>query len=252
MSEAFNISGESSDITAGPAPILRGLFVPGIDNPLAVDGFGIVTPWGGGSTTRRYGDYGISTEISRQSTQLQDLASSLIPAGGGEVSYGLEGPRGIQGLQGPQGLPGIITILGLNLPQNSDYVAALPHNIDQLNQLGTAANKLTYTSVYTAFYNFVWTITDIVAINSWNDSDINTDGSFFIIVADAGIYVSVNDGDSWTTYTPGSDDYIQASCAASGGRALVLGDSGREDGNFWYTDDYGANWTEKTVVAEDP
>ena len=115
MAEVFNVSGESSNITAGPVPSLQGLFLPGIDNTLALDGFGIVTPWGGGSTTRRYEDYGISQEISRESTQLRDLASSLIPAEGGGISFGLEGPQGIQGVPGLQGLPGIVTVLGLNL-----------------------------------------------------------------------------------------------------------------------------------------
>ena len=257
MSEAFNISGESSNITAGPAPALQGLFIPGIDNPLALDGFGIVTPWGGGGTARKYGDYGLSTEISRQDTQLRDLASSLIPAEGGGLAYGLQGDRGPQGIPGPQGLPGIITLFGLNLPpsfsDNSNFVATLPHNVDQINNLGTGVDQLTYTSEYNTFYGFVWALTNIdAAVNSWNDSDINTDGSFFIIAADAGIYISVNDGDSWTKYNPDADDYVQASCAQSGGRAVVLGDSGREDGKLWFTDDYGASWTERTVGAEDP
>lgn len=253
MSEVFTSSGESSDITAGPPPNLQGLFIPGIDNPEFVDGFGIVTPWGGGNTARRYGDYGISTEISRQSTQLGDLASSLIPAEGGGISYGLEGPQGIQGIPGPQGLPGIVTIMGLNLPQNSNFLTELPHNIDSIDALGTAANKLVYTSEYNIFYGFVWTITDIDAdVKSWNDSDINTNGSFFIIAADAGVYVSTNDGDSWSKYNPDADDYIQASCAGATGRAVVVGDNNREDGIIWVTTDYGVNWTEKTVGAEDP
>jgi len=246
VSESFNISGESSDITAGPPPVLQGSFLPGIDNPDFEDGFGIVTPWGGGSTSRRYGDY--SSPGENQTTQLQDLASSLIPAEGGGISFGLEGPQGIQGVPGPPGLPGIVTVLGLNLPQNSNFVAEIPHTLDLISSLGTAANKLVYTSDYTTFYDFVWTITSIDAgVSAWNDSDINTDGSFFIIAADDGVYVSTNGGDSWTKYTPGTDDYIQVSCAASNGRAVVLGDSNREDGIIWTTTDYGVNWTEKTV-----
>ena len=161
MSEIFVNSGENSDITAGPPPQLQGLFVPGIDNPLAIDGFGIVTPWGGGGTARKYIDYGISDRISSESTQLRDLASSLIPAEGGGISFGLEGPQGLRGIQGPRGLPGIISLLGLNLPpsfqQNSNFVAALPHNIDLINQLGTAADKLVYTDTYNSFTRFIWT-----------------------------------------------------------------------------------------------
>jgi len=248
VSEVFVSSGESSDITAGPPPLLQGLFLPAIDNPEFIDGFGIVTPWGGGSTTRRYGDYGISTEISRQSTQLNDLASSLIPAGGGGVSFGLEGPQGIQGVPGRDGIDGIIHVMGLNLPQNSNFLAELPHNIDLINDLGTAVNRLIYTSAYTAYRNFVWAKTSIASsIKTWNKSDINEDASFFIIAADAGIYVSINDGDSWGVDNPDADSYIQASCAASGGKAVVLGNTNRADGTIWTTTDYGVNWTEKTV-----
>ena len=250
MSEIFVNSGENSNNFSTPTPRLQGLFLPGMDNPLAVDGLGIVTPWGGGGMAREYTEYGYAPE---QNTQLNDLASSLIPAGGGGISFGLEGIPGIQGVRGPRGLPGIVTILGLNLPQNSNFVAALPHNADQINNLGTAIDQLTYTSEYNTFYGFVWAITNIdAAVKSWNDSDINTDGSFFIIASDAGIYVSVNDGDSWTKYNPDADDYVQASCAQSGGRAVVVGDSEREDGKIWYTDDYGVNWVQKTVGAEDP
>ncbi|KKK76410.1 hypothetical protein LCGC14_2863910, partial [marine sediment metagenome] len=85
-------------------------------------------------------------------------------------------------------------------------------------------------------------------VKSWNDSDINTDGSFFIIAADAGIYISTNDGDSWRKDNPDADDYIQVSCAASNGRAVALGNTGREEGKIWTTTDYGVNWVEKTVV----
>lgn len=149
MAEIFSTSGEKSENVVAPTPLLQGLFVPGIDNPLAVDGFGIVTPWGGGGTVRKYNDYGISGDISRQSTQLNDLASSLIPAEGGGISYSLEGLQGIQGIPGPQGLPGIITVMGLNLPQNTNFLTELPHNIDQINDLGTAVDKLIYTNAYT-------------------------------------------------------------------------------------------------------
>jgi len=248
MADVFSTSGEDSDNIVVPTPQLQGLFIPGIDNSLAVDGFGIVTPWGGGGTARKYRDYGISGDISRQSTQLNDLASSFIPAEGGGLSYGLQGDRGPQGIQGPQGLPGIISIMGLNLPLNSNFLTALPHNLGLINDLGTAANKLVYTSDYTAYRNFVWEKTSIAAIKTWNESGINTDASFFIIAADDGIYISIDDGDSWDKYNPDVDTYIQANCQASGGKAVALGNTYRTEGTIWTTVDYGVNWTEKTVI----
>ena len=246
MAEAFNISGESSDITAGPPPNLQGLFIPEIDNSQFVDGFGIVTPWGGGSTARRYGDYGISTEISRQATQLSDLASSLIPAEGGGISFGQEGPRGLQGFPGRDGIDGIIHIVGV---PNSNFLAELPHNLDLINALGTASDKLIYTSALTAYRNFVWANTPIAAVKSWNDSDIDVDASFLIIAADAGIYISTDDGDTWGKDNPDDDTYIQTSCAGASGEAVVLGNAYRENGTIWVTDDYGVNWSEKTVTV---
>ena len=151
MPEAFADSGESSEITAGGTPQLQGSFIPGIDDSQFTDGFGIVTPWGGGSTLRRYKEYGISTD---RDTQLNDLAFGLTPsAEAGGLGYGLQGDRGPQGPPGPQGLPGIVIGFGLNLPpyfqQNTNFLVELPHNIDQINQLGTAADRLIYTSAYT-------------------------------------------------------------------------------------------------------
>jgi len=245
MSEAFNISGESSDITAGPAPQLQGLFVPGIDNPLAVDGFGLSIPWGGGGTARRYGDYGISTEISRQSTQLNDLAGSLISAEGGGLGYGIQGDKGPQGIQGPRGLPGIITVMDLNLPQNSNFLAALPHNIDQINDLGTATDKLIYTSAYTSYGGGEPTGEDLVSGTTDGDTlpepwpptnpeerEISfgagielTEGVTYAIVVRASDAVDADDAGLWQMITDGSE---------YGGIA------------HFYSTDGGTSWTSQT------
>jgi len=246
MAEIFTTSGEDSDNTVVPRPVLQNLFIPGIDNPLAIDGFGIVTPWGGGSTTRKYSDYGISSDISNQSTQLNDLSSSFISAGVGNISYDLEGLVGPQGIPGKDGTTLIIhEYVGLN----SSYITELPHNIDLLSSLGTAADKLLYTSAYTAYDSFVWANTTIAAVKSWNDSDINTDASFFIIAADAGIYISTDDGDSWGKDNPDDDTYIQTSCAGASGEAVVLGNTYKTEGKILITENYGVTWAEKTVTV---
>jgi photosystem II stability/assembly factor-like uncharacterized protein len=125
---------------------------------------------------------------------------------------------------------------------------ALSDDLQQIEDLGTDADKMIYTSGHTTHFTFSWTLTSIEAgITSWNDSDINTDDSFLLVAADSGVYVSTDDGDSWDKYTPSSDDYIQCSCAASGGKAIVLGDTGRTTGLIYTTVDYGANWVNKTV-----
>lgn len=244
MGETFVHSGENSDSVSAPTPRLQGFFIPGIDVPDIQDGFGLITPLGGGATARRYTQYGISDIISAQETQLHDLTIS--PAEG--QTFNLEGLIGPQGIPGPPGAPGITQIIIGG--GNSNFLTTLSDNLGQITDLGTAANRLLYTSAYATTYNFVWTKTDIdAAINSWNDSGINTDGSFLIIAADDGIYVSTDDGDSWDKYNPDSDTYEQTNCESSGGDAVALGTSGKDRGAFLITSDYGVNWTEITVTV---
>jgi len=151
MADVFTTSGENPENVAVPTPQLQGMFVPSIDNSMAIDGLGIVTPWGAGGTARRYSDYGLSAEVSQQSTQLNDLATGFIPGGG--AAYNLEGLVGPQGPRGPAGPPGIMGLTSLPsgyvLPVNSNFLADLPHNIDEINNLGTAVDRLVYTSEYT-------------------------------------------------------------------------------------------------------
>jgi photosystem II stability/assembly factor-like uncharacterized protein len=286
MGEIFINSGENGDITSGPAPQLQGLFIPGIDNSQFVDGFGVVTPWGGGSTTRRYNDYGIRSDISIQSTQLSDLASSLIPAEGDGISFGLEGAQGIQGIPGRDGLPGIITVLGLNLPQNSNFVAALPHNIDLINDLGTAVDKLIYTDAYNSFgggdptgadlasgtidgdalatYGS-WTEQEITLIgwterqpagdtdDDWEQAASDSDGSNLIVASSLGrIYTSDDYGVTWTERDPkgtGGRGYWDAIDSDSDGSHLIAGDFG--PGRLWTSADSGGSWAERRPSGND-
>lgn len=244
MGETFVHSGENSGGGGVPAPRLQGIFIPGIDVPDIQDGFGLITPLGGGATSRRYTQYGISNIVSAQETQLHDLA--IAPAEG--QTFNFEGLIGPQGIPGPPGAPGITqVIIGGGL--NSSFLTAFPNNLDQINDLGTAIGRMLYTSAYTTIINFVWAKTDIDSgIKSWNDSGINTDGSFLIIAADAGIYVSTDDGASWDKYNPDSDTYEQTSCESSGGDAVTLGADGKDRGAILVTSDYGVNWTEITVT----
>jgi len=246
MSELFSSSGQSTDVSVA-IPNLQNSFIPGLDNPNMADGLGIVYPLGGAGSARKYSEYGISAEGSLQDNFLDNLAQALYtPTGGGYE--GIQGERGPQGLQGIPGLPGISGVVSFP-PMNSNYLTELPENIDQINDLGTAADKIIYTSTYTTYYKFTWVKTSIAAIKSWNESDINEDASLFIIAADAGIYVSTDDGDSWDKYNPDADTYLQANCAASGGKAVALGTGGRDRGAILISSDSGVNWAEKTITV---
>jgi len=248
VAELFVHSGESSGSAAVPTPRLQGIFLPGIDAPNIQDGFGLITPLGGGATGRQYTQYGPSNIISAQETQIHDLTTN--PAEGNIFNF--EGLIGPQGIPGPPGAPGITqVIIGEGGGgSNSNFLYGFPDNLEQIIDLGTAVDRLLYTSAYSTVVNFVWTKTDINdIINTWNDSDINTDGSFFIIAGDDGIYVSTDGGDSWDTYNPDSDTYEQISCESSGGAAVTLGTGGKDRGAILVTSDFGVIWTEKTVTV---
>ncbi|MGB2877570.1 MAG: hypothetical protein WBB97_05995, partial [Dehalococcoidales bacterium] len=116
--------------------------------------------------------------------------------------------------------------------------------------LGTAADKLLYTSAYSTSQNFVWSnVTVESATKAWEDSDINTDASFHILVADTGIFVSTDGAATWAKKNPDSDSYVQSNCESSGGDAVVLGTDGKDRGAFLLTDDYGVSWSEITVTV---
>ncbi len=248
MGEAFSTSGKNEAEAVVPGPALQSAFIPGIDIPDTQDGFGLITPLGGGATTRRYKPYGVSSDVSAQATQLN---APLLAEGSTYNFKGLVGPKGDRGGIGPRGLPALPALFGfIGLPAfNSNFLTELPHTVGEIEALGTAVDQMVYTSSYDTTTNFVWTKTDIDSdVKSWNDSDINTDASFLIAVADAGIYVSTDDGDSWGQDNPDGDTYIQTSGAASGGKAVVLGETERASGTIWTTTDYGVNWVEKTVT----
>ena len=100
MADVFTQSGDLSTVGT-PAPLLQGVYIPAIDNPDLLDGFGLVIPWGSGKTARRV-DYGLSAEPN-PAGRLMDLW----PAD--NITYkfaGLDGPQGPPGPPGPRGFPG--------------------------------------------------------------------------------------------------------------------------------------------------
>ncbi|KKN48931.1 hypothetical protein LCGC14_0647900 [marine sediment metagenome] len=248
MSEIFVNSGEDPNSFSTPIPNLQGLFLPGIDNPLATDGFGVVIPWGGGSTIRKYTDYGYTPGGN---TQLNDLASAFIPAEGkGWADFnlsGIVGLQGIQGVPGRDGLDGIITVMGLNLPQNSNFLTTLPHDIDQINQLGTAVDKLIYTDTYSTFTELVWTERQPAgdANKNWECMASDSDGSNLLVGVDIGrLYTSDDSGATWTERQPAgaSDKQWVAAASDSDGSHLI---AGVNNGRLYTSANSGVNWTER-------
>ena len=244
MSELFSSSGIKDENLVTPTPQLQGLFLPGIDNPQAVDGFGIVTPWGGGSGTRKYNDYGISSDISNQSTQLHDLASSLTPAEGGGITYSFEGLVGPQGIRGKDGTTLILhEYVGLN----SSYLTALPHNIDQINALGTAIDKLVYTDSYNTYFIFNSTERQPAGdVNkNWSALASDDNGSNLIAGISGGrLYTSDDSGATWTERQPGGDSDFNWRLVASDsdGSHLMAAVYG---GRVYTSSNSGVTWTEQ-------
>jgi hypothetical protein len=97
MADIFTQSGSLTNVGT-PAPILQGVYIPSIDNPDALDGFGLVTPWGAGKTARRV-EYGLQGTAD-PSRRLMDLW----PAD--NITYKFAGLDGPQGPPGPPGPPG--------------------------------------------------------------------------------------------------------------------------------------------------
>lgn len=247
MAEIFNSSGIDDNNISVPSPQLQGLFIPGIDDSAAVDGFGIVTPWGGGSTTRKYGDYGISGDVSTQNTQLYDLASSFLPAEGKGfgTSFNLEGLIGLQGIPGKDG-----TVLIIHQWEglNSNYLTALPHNLDLINDLGTAADKLIYTDGYNSFGGtLTWTERQPAGVSdeNWRSVDSDSDGSNLIAAASSGrIYISTDFGVNWSETRPNGDsDFAWRSVASDADGSHLI--AAVEGGRLYTSNNGGATWTER-------
>ena len=247
MAEIFTNSGIDDSNISVPSPQLQGLFIPGIDDSAAVDGFGIVTPWGGGSTTRKYGPYGISPDVSTQNTQLYDLASSFLPAEG----KGFGTSFNLEGLIGPQGNPGrdgTTLIIHQWEGVNSNYLTALPHNLDLINGLGTATDKLIYTDSHTSYGGtLTWTERQPAGASdkNWRSVDSDSDGSNLIASASSGrIYISTDFGVNWSETRPNGDSSFAWRSVASDadGSHLI---AGVEGGRLYTSSDGGVNWTER-------
>ena len=248
MAEVFVHSGSKIAGVGVPGPNLQGIFISEIDVPDSEDGFGLVVPFGGGSTARRYKNYGVSAEVSSQRTQLNSL--SVAGGLGGDISYNFEGLVGPQGIPGRDGLPGITTVIGLPA-YNSNFLTALPHNIDEINDLGTAADKLVYTSAYTAYLTFTW-FNSGHTIGSgsrlWDAVASDSDGSN-LIVGDGYIYTSDDSGATWTQRRPAgaTDRTWQAIASDSDGSNLIVGALG---GRLYTSSDYGVNWVERQPAGD--
>ena len=248
MAEIFTTSGENNDSVVVPPPLLQGVFIPGIDDSQALDGFGLVTPFGGGNSTRKYGDYGLSAEVSGQDTQLRDLANAFVPGGVGGINYNLEGLVGPQGIPGLNGIDGVTTLLHLFGAPNSSFLTALPHNIDLINQLGTAADKLIYTDTFSSFGGITWAESRPAGdVNkTWQSLASSSNGGNLIAGTTLRLYTSNDSGATWAERQPAgavNKNWQDVASNSDGSQlvAVVLGDK------LYISTDYGDTW-----VAFDP
>lgn len=114
MAELFNPSGDFST-TEAVSPNLIGSYVPAIDFPGFVSGFGFRIPFGGGVLESQVAeDYGVSSAPDGALTGLSSAAADMyeITITGGDVggitigeqgAAGAQGPAGVQGPPGPMG-----------------------------------------------------------------------------------------------------------------------------------------------------
>ena len=154
MAELFPQSGQSADV-GGAAPNLRGVFIPGIERDNWEDGFGLVTPFGGGGSLRNYQGFDSSAEVTGNS-QLRDLTQALGAFGSGDISIDIGDFAGPQGPPGPAGPAGLGIISGSLSSPNGLF--GLDTTLEQIADLGTKVNQMIYTSALTIPY--VWTLRD--------------------------------------------------------------------------------------------
>ena len=249
MAELFANSGENSDNATVPTPRLQGIFIPGIDAPNIQDGFGLITPLGGGLSARQYTQYGVSNIISPQETQLHDLA--ITPAEGNIFNF--EGLIGPQGIPGPPGAPGLIQVITahkysfLTAP-NSSFLTELPHNIDQINQLGTAVDQLIYTDTYETTSGPASSDetpqSEELEDKNWNVMVSDSDGSNLMSGISTGrLYTSDNYGTTWTERQPAGPVVQQwaAGASDSDGSFLVVA---AYNGRLYTSNNSGVTWVE--------
>lgn len=246
MSELFANSGQNANNMAVAAPFLDGDFVAGIDNPTATDGFGLVIPLGGGTTTRRYSDYGISSaEATSEQSQLNDLSSFV--ATGDNIVYNLEGLLGPQGEKGDKGDPGQIIIQNIG---STNYLTSIDEIVQEIINNWTTSDTIIYTSGSSVYWNSAWEKMSIdAAVKNWNESDIDEDGSFMIIAANEGIYVSTDTGDTWDKKNPTVEEFEKISCSENGNKVVGLGNVGKTLATILVSPDYGENWSEVTITV---
>jgi len=132
MADVFTESGDLNTVGT-PAPLLQGVYIPAIDNPELLDGFGLVVPWGSGKTARR-SEYGLSGTPD-PANRLMDLW----PAD--NITYkfaGLDGPQGPPGPPGPRGVDGASAV-GLTVdPATHNQVSSTTEgNSDYLDVSGS-------------------------------------------------------------------------------------------------------------------
>lgn len=240
MAELFSQSGQSEDVAVA-APNLQGIFLPSLDNPTMPDGFGLSFPLGGGPTRRQYLEYGVGGDNTSYDTLLTDVSNSVL--GGAGVSYNFEGLLGPQGPPGPPGPPGQVGLLGLP-SANSNFLTALPDTLDQINDLGTAVDKMLYTSAYTSYRNDIWLDFQPTGAEdtAWGELASDSDGSHLIIAALSGrIYTSADSGATWIERRPAGDsDYTWKAVDISSDGSYML--AVKLD-TVHLSTDYGVNWS---------
>ncbi len=105
-----------------PSPLMLGEFIPSIDLVIA-DGMGLVTPWGGGPSTKRYAPQtAVLGGESNAQDDIQAMVSSFIPTGD-TINIQFRGVAGPIGPAGPPGLPGLPpTVVPVNVFQTPSGV----------------------------------------------------------------------------------------------------------------------------------
>jgi len=125
----------------------------------------------------------------------------------------------------------------------SPGLTALDYVLEQIAPTWTTEDTIVYANRLNVKWNKTWEWMPVASgVNSWNEADMDEDGSFMVIAADDGLYISTDTGVNWTLEDPGTETYSNVQVDASSGKAVALGDTSKETGWIWGSSDSGLNW----------
>jgi photosystem II stability/assembly factor-like uncharacterized protein len=144
--------------------------------------------------------------------------------------------------------------MGLNLPQNSNFLTELTHNLGLINDLGTAADKMIYTDSFSSHGGVTWAESRPAGDVNKNWQSLASSGSGGNLIAGntLRLYLSDDKGVTWAESRPAGNvnrNWWGVASDSDGSNLIAAAFGGR----LYTSSDYGVTWIERgfsTLTAE--